>query len=207
VLRLLALWRHQAPDLRLGLAAPTGKTAGRLDESLAAGKAHLPEGFRDGIPTRAASLHRLLGIGRPDPHGPDHPLPLDALIVDGASMVDQERMARLMAELCPETCLILLGDRRQLPHWRKAWTMTMHRAQGSEFDAVLMALPPPETPVLTRRHHPSQATLHHRRPQSSAGDGPEKAGPAGLRVGRAVGLGRNGRLTPAVARTRCENVI
>ncbi|WP_286291182.1 exodeoxyribonuclease V subunit alpha [Methylomarinovum tepidoasis] len=114
VLRLIALWQHLRPGLRLGLAAPTGKAAGRLAESLAAGRAGLPPGFGAGIPERAATLHRLLGIGRADPHGPDHPLPLDALIVDEASMVDQELMARLMAALPPQSRLILLGDRHQL---------------------------------------------------------------------------------------------
>ncbi len=114
VLRLIALWQHLRPDLRLALAAPTGKAAGRLVESLMTGKTHLPKGFGQQIPTQASTLHRLLGVGRGDPHGPDHPLALDALIVDEASMVDQELMAHLMASLPQTSRLVLLGDRHQL---------------------------------------------------------------------------------------------
>ncbi|RMD71782.1 MAG: exodeoxyribonuclease V subunit alpha [Gammaproteobacteria bacterium] len=114
VLRLIALWRSLSPDLRIALSAPTGKAAGRLAESLAGGVRHLPPDFREGIPHQAATLHRLLKVGGEDPHGPEHPLPLDALVVDEASMVDLALMARLMESLPQGARIVLLGDREQL---------------------------------------------------------------------------------------------
>jgi exodeoxyribonuclease V alpha subunit len=39
---------------------------------------------------------------------------------------------------------------RRLPRWEPAYAMTVHKAQGSEFDAVHVLLPPPPSPILTR---------------------------------------------------------
>ena len=39
---------------------------------------------------------------------------------------------------------------RRLPRWEPAFAMTVHKAQGSEFDAVHVLLPPPPSPILTR---------------------------------------------------------
>lgn len=39
---------------------------------------------------------------------------------------------------------------RRLPRWEPAFAMTVHKAQGSEFDAVHVLLPPPPSPLLTR---------------------------------------------------------
>jgi exodeoxyribonuclease V alpha subunit len=38
----------------------------------------------------------------------------------------------------------------RLPEHQTAWAMTVHKAQGSEFDAVAVVLPPAASPVLTR---------------------------------------------------------
>ncbi len=38
----------------------------------------------------------------------------------------------------------------QLPAWESAFAMTVHKAQGAEFDEVLLALPEEDTPLLTR---------------------------------------------------------
>jgi exodeoxyribonuclease V alpha subunit len=43
----------------------------------------------------------------------------------------------------------LVGVRR-LPRWEAAFAMTVHKAQGSEFDMVHVLLPPPPSPLLTR---------------------------------------------------------
>ena len=102
-----ALLAHH-PDLRIALAAPTGKAAQRLQESLAA---LLPD-----APLPAQTLHRLLGItrtARPHYHAA-RPLPLDVLIVDEASMLSLELAHALFAALAPHTRLILLGDADQL---------------------------------------------------------------------------------------------
>ncbi|TCT19277.1 exodeoxyribonuclease V subunit alpha [Thiobaca trueperi] len=128
VVRLLALLQGLAiaggqPPLRIRLAAPTGKAAARLNESIADRIASLPldgphgEQVRSQIPTEVATLHRLLGA-RPDSrhfrHHAGHPLPVDLVVVDEASMVDVEMMASLLEALRPDARLILLGDKDQL---------------------------------------------------------------------------------------------
>jgi len=69
------------------------------------------------IPEQASTLHRLLG-SRPDSslfrHDRNHPLPLDVLVVDEASMIDLALMAKLVEALPPRARLILLGDKDQL---------------------------------------------------------------------------------------------
>lgn len=113
-----------ARALRIRLAAPTGKAAARLNESIAGavrglqleGLAHA-EAVRASIPTEVTTLHRLLG-SRPDSrrfrHHAGNPLPLDVLVVDEASMVDLEMMAALLAALPEGARLVLLGDKDQL---------------------------------------------------------------------------------------------
>lgn len=121
VARLLsALIRLYAKrPLRIQLAAPTGKAAARLTESLTTALLALeltPE-QRAQLPQEAFTLHRLLGAV-PDSHRlryhRDNPLHLDVLVVDEASMVDLPMMARLIEALPPAARLILLGDRDQL---------------------------------------------------------------------------------------------
>ena len=131
VIRLLALLQSIAfagPEggraLRIRLAAPTGKAAARLSESITRALASLQladdghaEAIRASIPAEAATLHRLLG-SRPDTrhfrHDRNNPLSLDVLVVDEASMVDVEMMASVLEALPQEGRIILLGDKDQL---------------------------------------------------------------------------------------------
>ncbi|HYP33727.1 MAG TPA: exodeoxyribonuclease V subunit alpha [Burkholderiaceae bacterium] len=131
VVKLLALLQQLAlaPQgggraLRIRMAAPTGKAAARLNESitkavtgLALGGLDDPEAVRAAVPTEVATLHRLLG-SRPDTrhfrHDARHPLALDVLVIDEASMVDLEMMAAVLAALPPAARLVLLGDKDQL---------------------------------------------------------------------------------------------
>ncbi|WAJ35743.1 exodeoxyribonuclease V subunit alpha [Pseudomonas sp. GOM7] len=123
VVRLLALLQEAAmaegAALRLSLAAPTGKAAARLTESIGAQVASLPldEAIKLQIPTAVTTLHRLLG-SLPDSrhfrHDASNPLPLDVLVVDEASMIDLEMMANLLDALPVHARLILLGDKDQL---------------------------------------------------------------------------------------------
>lgn len=114
---LVALWPHPTRPPRIALAAPTGKAANRLAQSVAAQLAALPDELAEPIPTQAVTLHRLLGYqpGRERPaHDARRPLHADIIVIDEASMVDLAMMARL-ARALPETArLILLGDRDQL---------------------------------------------------------------------------------------------
>ncbi|GLQ89393.1 exodeoxyribonuclease V subunit alpha [Dyella flagellata] len=124
VVRLLGLLqtlhlRQQATPLRIRLAAPTGKAAARLNASIARQIALLDveEQVRAAIPMQVETLHRLLGA-RPDSRryarDSRHPLHVDVLVVDEASMVDLEMMAAVLDALPPQARLILLGDRDQL---------------------------------------------------------------------------------------------
>lgn len=110
--------------LRIRLAAPTGKAAARLSESIAGrlaalSLASLPGGDRlaEAIPTQVVTLHRLLG-GRPHvrqrTYHADHPLPLDVLVVDEASMVSLSDMADLIEAMPANARLVLIGDKDQL---------------------------------------------------------------------------------------------
>lgn len=117
VTRLLAALISQQPNLRIALAAPTGKAAARLVESILAAKSRLAETFplAEKIPVTSFTLHRLLGW-RPNGFTYNHKktLPYDLVIVDEASMVDLPMMAQLMEALADNTRLILLGDKDQL---------------------------------------------------------------------------------------------
>jgi exodeoxyribonuclease V alpha subunit len=106
-------------DVRIALAAPTGKAAMRLQESIGASLSGLtfPPEIVDRIPTTASTLHRLLGVRRNRPsfrHTHDNPLPWDVVVVDEASMVDLAMMSKLVDALHPRARLILLGDKDQL---------------------------------------------------------------------------------------------
>ena len=119
VLRVLALLQGLAGGmLRVGLAAPTGKAAARLEASVETGWGGLPASVRETFasPGEAVTLHRLLGLRQNGDarYGPARALPLDLLIVDEASMVDLGLMVRVVEALAPEARLILLGDKDQL---------------------------------------------------------------------------------------------
>lgn len=89
--------------LRLELAAPTGRAARRLADASA---------------RPAATLHRLL---KWNPHRGgfehrrDHPLALDVLIIDEASMVDLPLMRDLLRALPLTARFVIVGDADQLP--------------------------------------------------------------------------------------------
>ncbi|MEX2475533.1 exodeoxyribonuclease V subunit alpha [Marinobacter sp.] len=105
------------------LAAPTGKAAARLNESIGGAVSRLPldqlpgQVTLDDIPTKVTTLHRLLG-SRPDTrkfrHNRDNPLLVDILVIDEASMVDVDLMASVFDALPASAQLILLGDKDQL---------------------------------------------------------------------------------------------
>ncbi len=118
IIALLAgLASEQGRILRIALAAPTGKAAARLTESIRQAAARLPDELRAMVPEEVATLHRLLGR-RPGSgqftHNALCKLHIDLLVVDEASMVDMEMMAAVVAALPEEAALILLGDKDQL---------------------------------------------------------------------------------------------
>ncbi|MEA2287329.1 MAG: exodeoxyribonuclease alpha subunit [Solirubrobacteraceae bacterium] len=126
VARIVALLFEQAaaagavPPL-IALAAPTGKAAARLEESVHEEAAKLtvePEVRAQLLALNASTLHRLLGW-RPGSHSRfrhhrGNRLPHDVVIVDETSMVSLSLMARLVEAVRPDARLILVGDPGQL---------------------------------------------------------------------------------------------
>lgn len=128
VARLLALvfaLSDDASRLRVALAAPTGKAAARLKQSIDQALAGLSEKLGEDLPLAAladrlpaaVTLHSLLGA-QPDRrrarHHAGNPLDVDVVIVDEASMVHLEMAAALLDAVPPQAMLILLGDKDQL---------------------------------------------------------------------------------------------
>ncbi len=121
---LLALHQGGSP-LRVALAAPTGKAAARLKQSIDDALTRLPVPADAGLDLNALiarmgparTLHSLLGA-RPDTrqfrHHAANPLDVDVLIVDEASMVHLEMMDALLQALPTTARLVLLGDKDQL---------------------------------------------------------------------------------------------
>lgn len=120
VAKLLASLIELSPGApRIELAAPTGKAAARLTESLGntLQSLQLDEAVLKSFPQEATTLHRLLGAlpgsQRMRYHAGNR-LHLDVLVVDEASMVDLPMLASLIAALPPQARVIFLGDRDQL---------------------------------------------------------------------------------------------
>ena len=113
----------QQPTLRIALAAPTGRAADRMADSLRRAVAQMAAhgieaAWLDALPAQASTLHRLLGTIPDSPrfrHHADHPLPFDIVVVDEASMVDLPLMCKLAEAVADGAQLILLGDADQLP--------------------------------------------------------------------------------------------
>lgn len=121
VAKLLAALVQLSGDkpLRIQLAAPTGKAAARLTESLGLALRRLPlsDKQKGVLPDDACTLHRLLGA-QPNSqrlrYHAENPLHLDVLVVDEASMVDLPMMAKVIDALPSHARVIFLGDRDQL---------------------------------------------------------------------------------------------
>lgn len=118
VARILAILFTIQPALKCALAAPTGKAAVRMAESLKASRINVDEEvrekFRGLVPT---TIHRLLKYVPGSPyfkHDQDNPLVFDVVIVDEASMIDVALFAKLLSAIGPHTRIILLGDKDQL---------------------------------------------------------------------------------------------
>lgn len=136
--RLLALLLAMDPHaqrLRVALAAPTGKAAARLSQSIqgslvqlqaalnsAGAAADSPDAAPDlaALTTRigkAKTVHALLGASqhtRQFRYHAANPLDVDVLIVDETSMIHLEMMAALLQALPATARLIVLGDKDQL---------------------------------------------------------------------------------------------
>lgn len=112
-----------ARPLRIALAAPTGKAAGRMGEALQIELEKLSPLIADlkldlsQIPTESMTVHRLLSGTKSRgllPPVERNFLTHDLIIIDEASMMDLDLMSRLTRHIGGSTKLILLGDKDQL---------------------------------------------------------------------------------------------
>ena len=118
LVRILMALLQQNPQLKVALAAPTGKAAARMQEALRNSLEQTPlaADLLSVLPNTAFTLHRLLGMG----HGTQakfnqqQPLAYDLVIVDEASMIDLRMASQLLSAIAPTARLILLGDANQL---------------------------------------------------------------------------------------------
>ncbi len=117
VVKLLSLLVRTSPRaLQIHLAAPTGKAAARLTESISHALTQMPADTRPHLPSQAQTLHRLLQTNsrHHQRNTQVNQLATDVVVVDEASMIDLEMMARLLQAVPPTARLILLGDKDQL---------------------------------------------------------------------------------------------
>ncbi len=103
----------------VALAAPSGRAAARLQESVRDVVGHLPLSGADRAAIASApatTLHRLLGWqqGRTYLHSAENPLAADVVVVDELSMVPLSMMARLLPAVRRDARLVLVGDPEQL---------------------------------------------------------------------------------------------
>ncbi|WP_230467712.1 exodeoxyribonuclease V subunit alpha [Lujinxingia vulgaris] len=121
ILRLAARLGLDLADV--ALAAPTGKAANRMAESIRGQLegVHEPTDLDHRLLTdlpAPATLHRLLGYSPRTGtfrHNRNHRLSAKLVVVDEASMIDLFMMEALAQALGDDAQLVLLGDREQLP--------------------------------------------------------------------------------------------
>lgn len=117
--RIIAVLNQEISDIRIAMAAPTGKAAQRMKEALQKSfedeklQNLLSEDLKRLTPI---TIHRLLGLG--NGHQPrfheKQPLPYDVIVIDEASMLDLSLAKMLFAAVPDQARLILLGDANQL---------------------------------------------------------------------------------------------
>ena len=147
--RLLVLLVAQAlhagrASPRIALAAPTGRAAERMAESVrqavqALAAMGVDADLLAALPTSGTTLHRLLGTIPDSPrfrHDGDNPLPFDVVVVDEASMIDLPLMAKLVDAVASGTRLVLLGDPDQLPSVEAGDVLAAILGTAGEGDAM-----------------------------------------------------------------------
>jgi exodeoxyribonuclease V alpha subunit len=120
VAKILALLKRvEGEDLSIALAAPTGKAAMRMKESLVNSVKNYSYLGIDSIVNKIETftIHRLLGTNLNSPffkHNKNNKLPYKVIIVDESSMIGMSLFAKLVDAIPTTSRLILLGDSEQL---------------------------------------------------------------------------------------------
>ena len=142
IVAMLAAYIHEHPNHLIALAAPTGKAAFRMRESVLQSLKliELPDSIRQKIidSSKATTLHRLLGsrMGSMDfQRNKRNPLPAHLVVVDETSMIDLPLMAKLCDALQEDTKLVLIGDAAQLApvHGGAVFNGLIESSQPNEF--------------------------------------------------------------------------
>jgi exodeoxyribonuclease V alpha subunit len=123
----------------MALAAPTGRAAYRMTESLQFGLHEGLNNLSDEVSSplmalEAHTIHRLIGkshrFNQVNRYHSQHKLPYKVIVIDEVSMVDLQLMTELLDTVAHDCRLILVGDQFQLP--------------SVESGAVLADLMPPQ---------------------------------------------------------------
>lgn len=113
LVRIVRALQAAQPELRIALAAPTGKAAQRMQAVLSAEFSQA--GIAMGNMQTAQTVHRLLGLGGAAPrYHAKNLLPFDLIVIDEGSMLDLALASQLFAAIGAGTRLIILGDANQL---------------------------------------------------------------------------------------------
>ncbi len=174
IVRMLASMIHHFnyKKERIVLAAPTGKAASRMLESVRNSMNDLPvsDSIKKEFPEEGLTIHRLLGITSNALQTRYHetsPLPYDVVIIDEASMLDINLFFALIRALKPETRLILVGDPDQLPSVEAGAILSDLCVLSSETSATL----PDQQNVAHLKNHQlgfdfsASTTLQHNLPR------------------------------------------
>jgi exodeoxyribonuclease V alpha subunit len=168
----------------IALAAPTGKAAQRIGDSIDRGLASIadPAGadrLLAAATPDARTVHRLLGYAPRSGrfrHHRNHPLPYRFVVVDEASMLDLELTDRLVAAIAGGASLVLLGDADQLPSVEAGAVLR---------ELVLAGAAPPR---LESRAFAHRLTRSFRMRESARGGRALLAAAARIRAGESRGL-------------------
>jgi exodeoxyribonuclease V alpha subunit len=118
VAKILAVLYMLNPDEKVALAAPTGKAAMRMAESLRNATIPVSNELKDKFnQLQPFTIHRLLKYKKDSPyfkHNETDPINYDTVIIDESSMMDVALFAKLISAIKPTSRLILLGDKNQL---------------------------------------------------------------------------------------------
>ena len=118
VAKLLAVLFAEKAELKVALAAPTGKAAVRMGESIKSSSLNVDQSIADKFSTiTPVTIYRLLKYIPDSPYfryNREHPLPYDVVIVDEGSMIDLALFSKLLEAIGPHTKIIVLGDKDQL---------------------------------------------------------------------------------------------
>jgi exodeoxyribonuclease V alpha subunit len=118
VAKILSILLKEDIGIKIALAAPTGKAAARMAQSLKEASLPVSNEIAERLQTlQPSTIHRLLKINYNThyfKHNSSNPIDADVVIIDESSMIDVALFAKLLDAIGPDTKLIMLGDKNQL---------------------------------------------------------------------------------------------